>query len=73
MTTVSQFVYSANDEDEIEPRGALEIRSKLMSRQAVLIAATGTKFDHNVNKKVNLYIKYVIITKYLSNSKFYLD
>jgi hypothetical protein len=37
-------VYST---DEFGPNAALEVRIKLMSRQAVLLAATGTKFDFN--------------------------
>lgn len=56
VTTVSQFVYSTDD--NMGPRGALEIRAKLMSRQAVLLAATGTKYNFNVIKFE--YLKYFI-------------
>lgn len=42
VTTVSQFLY---DTDENGPNAALEIRTKLMSRQSVLLAATGKTYN----------------------------
>lgn len=45
ITTVSQLVYSMDSESA--PNGALEIKMKLMSRQAILLAATGKTFDFN--------------------------
>lgn len=44
ITTVSQLVYS---DSESGPNAALEIKIKLMSRQAILLSATGKTFDFN--------------------------
>jgi len=46
VTTMSALVYG---EGEAGPSGATEIRTKLMSRQALLLAFTGVKYDFNVS------------------------
>jgi len=46
VTSMSALVYS---DDESGPSGAIEIRTKLMSRQALLLAFTGIKFEFNVS------------------------
>ncbi len=49
ISTVSELIYASNynDDDASKPQAAIEIRSKLKSRQAVLLAATGVMEDFN--------------------------
>lgn len=49
ITTISQAVYSAEDsfDSALLPVAANEIRTKLVSRQAVIYGATGKKYDFN--------------------------
>jgi hypothetical protein len=49
VTTVSQNVYSFEDrlDNGLEPVAAKEIKTKLVSRQAILYAITGKKYDFN--------------------------
>lgn len=56
ISTVSELIYSSKqtDDDPFQPQGAKEIRSKLKSRQAVLLAATGVKHDFSETDSGNL-------------------
>ena len=47
VTTVSELIYSTDSSDDLAfyPQGAIEIRTKLMSRQSLMLAATGVKHD----------------------------
>ena len=47
VTTVSELIYSTDQSKDLAfyPQGAVEIRTKLMSRQSILLAATGVKHD----------------------------
>jgi hypothetical protein len=55
-TTVSEAVYNEQVENDssLEPLAATEIKSKLSSRQSILFAATGIKYDFKVTDGGNL-------------------
>lgn len=48
-TTVTELIYASKQVADIasDPQGAIEMRTKLSSRQKVLLAATGVKEDFN--------------------------
>ena len=51
VSTVSELVYtdsSQNDDESFDPVAATEIKTKLMSRQSIILAATGQKLDFKV-------------------------
>lgn len=49
LNTVTELKYTSNQNNDVgsDPQGAIEMKSKLMSRQAVVKAATGVKIDFN--------------------------
>ena len=56
VTTVSQNIYSFEDrfDNGLEPVAAKEIRTKMVSRQWILYALTGNKYDFNQTDGDNL-------------------
>lgn len=55
-TTVTELIYASKQISDIasDPQGAIEMRTKLSSRQNVLLAATGVKQDFNKSDAGNL-------------------
>lgn len=56
ISTVTQNIYSLEDgvDNGLEPVAAQEIRTKMVSRQWILYASTGTKYDFNQTDGDNL-------------------